>query len=298
MNETMGAAMTGNGWASDSGGVVDHDEIDAREVVERYLEGRLPADEAAQFEEHSLACPRCLDRLEGEEALRRGIKGLAAQDLTATAVRATFLARLLRSRALPWTVAILGVAALLPSLYWARENGRLESELAAERSARQGPEASARSREVELRSRAAEAEGRANAERRERERLQAELDRATGPRTDLVSATLSPERSALSPNAEPSTRISVSRSTEWLVLSLELDLAERSAYRATLSAPGGANLWSGAGLVPDEQGTLHLALPTALLPAGDLSLRVDGVGETGGRPEPVARFSFRVAHVR
>ncbi len=298
----MGTLATGITWALGSGGAVDHTEIDAQQIVERYLAGRLPPAEAARFEEHSLACPECLDRLEAADALRRSLRAVAVEEVAAGVVRATLLARIVRSRVAPWALGFLFVAALLPSIYWARESERLDAELAAaratpsvtaarpaERAAR--PEASGEI--AALRAQIAEGQVRAEADRREREKLAAELAQARSPRINLAVVPLSPERSAPTRGAPPSTRLALAPGMEWVVLALELDASEYSSYRATLDGPGGASLWRGSGLVPDAEGTLNMALPAALLPTGDLALSVEGLA-ANGKPVPVASFSFRI----
>ncbi len=291
---------------------MDHAAIDELQVVERYLAGRLPADEATRFEEHSLACPECLDRLEVAETLRRGLRGVAAQEVTAGMVRATLLARIARSRAASWALGFLFLAALLPSFYWARESGKLEAELAAARPAgtasptnaapqnRPGPRTAPPETPGEiaaLRAEIAASKERAEAERQERLRLAAELARAQGPRINLAVVPLSPERSAPGPLSPPSTRIALAPGMDWVVLALELNTSDHPSYQATLAGSGGATLWRGADLLPDASGTLNVALPAALLPNGDLALDISGL-PSKTRPTPVARFVFRVSRSR
>jgi len=297
---------------------VDHAEIDAQQIVERFLAGRLAPAEAAQFEEHSLACSECLDRLEAADALRRSLKAVVAEEVATAVVGASLLARISRSRAAPWALGFLFLAAFLPSIYWARESGRLDAELAtatAENAANRANAARANrpaqsatppsnsgetpetSEIAALRAQIAAGEKQAEADRREREKLAAELAQAQSPRINLAVVPLSPERSAPTSGTPPSTRLALAPGTEWVVLALELDASDHPSYRATLAGPDGATLWSGSGLRPDAQGTLHVALPAALLPTGDLTLRIEGLASQS-KPVPVASFSFRVARTR
>lgn len=48
--------------------------LDVVELAEAYLLNRLPAPEAAAFEEHYLACPRCAEILEREQGLHDAIR--------------------------------------------------------------------------------------------------------------------------------------------------------------------------------------------------------------------------------
>src|SRR4051794_16643358 len=109
----MGRAVAGS--TEGQGAVMDHAYIDDQQVAERYLLGQLPPAEAARFEEHSLACAECLDRLEAAEKLRLGLRAVAARGVVAEAVKLSLLARLVRSRLAPYGLLLLFLAVVLPS---------------------------------------------------------------------------------------------------------------------------------------------------------------------------------------
>jgi Putative zinc-finger len=255
---------------------MDHAYIDEHQVAERYLLGQLPPAEAALFEEHSMVCPECRERLETAEKLRLGLRAVAARDATAEVVKLSLLARIVRSRLAPAGLLVLFLAALLPSgLLW-RRIGRLEGELAASRAVqRRSPEPAPRP----------------TADPGERERLAAELEKARAPRVNVPIVSLSPERSG--PGGAPSTRLSLPPSTEWVVLSLELAAVEHPSYRATLIGPDHRTVWQGSDLRPDAQDTLTIAFPAARLQDGDFTVRVEAL-PTRGEPVPVADYTFRL----
>lgn len=267
---------------------MDHSYIDDHQVAELYLLGRLSPEEAARFEEHSMSCPQCLDRLETAEKLRVGLRTVAAREVASEAVKLGLLVRLVRSRLAPFVLTALLLAAVLPAgLLW-RRAGRLEGELTRTREQLREE----RNRPATTPAPDPEAgalRGQLEAEHREKERLAAELEKAGAPRINVPVVPLSPERSA--PGSEPTTRISLSSSPELLVLLLELDALDFPAYRATVT--GGGTAWHLAHLRPDAQGTLTLALPATRLRPGDFTVRVEGV-PAQGRSAPVADFSFRV----
>ncbi|MES1245152.1 MAG: hypothetical protein ABUT39_26340 [Acidobacteriota bacterium] len=274
---------------------MDHSYIDDHQVVELYLQGKLPPEEAALFEEHSMSCSECLDRLETAEKLRLGLRAVAAREVAAEAVRVGLLARLMRSRLAPLALTALFLVAVLPAgLLW-RRAGRLEGELSQTREqlrqeiSRPAPASTPDPEVGALRSRLDEQSRQAEAARQERDRLAAELEKAASPRANVPVVPLSPERAA--PGAAPSTRISLASSPEILVLLLELDATDFPSYQATLT--GGQTSWNVSGLRPDSQGTLTLALPAARLQPGDFTVRVEGL-PAHGKPAPVASFSFRV----
>src|SRR5262249_1305564 len=47
--------------------------LDESDIAERYVTGRLSAEERAGFEAHFVDCARCLDRIEAAEGLRYGL---------------------------------------------------------------------------------------------------------------------------------------------------------------------------------------------------------------------------------
>jgi hypothetical protein len=270
---------------------MNHSYIDDHQVAELYLLGRLSPEEAARFEEHSMSCPECLDRLETAEKLHLGLRTVAAREVAAEAVKLGLLARLVRSRLAPFALTALLLVAVLPAgLLW-RRAGQLEGELTRTREQLQNernrpvPTPTPDPNDPEL----GALRGQLEAERQEKERLAAELEKAGEPRINIPVVSLSPERSA--PGSEPTTRISLSSSPKLVVLLLELDAADFPRFRATLR--GGGTVWHLADLRPDAQDTLTLALPATWLRPGDFTVRVEGV-PVQGRPAPVADFSFRV----
>lgn len=270
---------------------MNHSYIDDHQVAELYLLGKLSPEEAASFEEHSMSCPECLDRLETAEKLRLGLRTVAAREVAAEAVKLGLLARLVRSRLAPFALTALLLVAVLPAgLLW-RRAGRLEGELAQTREqlreelSRPMPTPAPDPNDPELGVLRSQLE----AERQEKERLAAELEKTGEPRINVPVVPLSPERSV--PGAAPTTRISLSSSPELLILLLELDATDFPSYHATLT--GGRTVWHLSHLRPDAQGTLTLALPATRLQPGDFTVRVEGL-PAQGRPAPVADFSFRL----
>ena len=105
---------------------MEHTEIEERQIVDRYVMGALPAEEAERFEEHYLSCPDCLDRLDLAESMQRGFRRAAGEDLAHLAAArqlavVAWLSRLGRSRQAAALVMALFVAAVLPAgLAWRR----------------------------------------------------------------------------------------------------------------------------------------------------------------------------------
>jgi hypothetical protein len=263
---------------------MDHTYIDDHQIPERYLMGRLDPEEREAFEEHTMVCAECLERLELAAGLRSGLQQTAALAVVRTGLLAA-LARLGRSRGMALAFTVLLLVALLPSgllLRQVREHAR---------AAHPAPDPR---KEAELQSaRQALADQRLQTarEREERDRLQGELSRALRPQANTPILTLAPERSAPGPRP-PAQRLELPRTPGWIVLALDLEAAEYPRYQVRLRGPGGALLWQGDGFEPDPQGTLTLSLPSTLLQPGDLTVEVDGL-PAKGKPVRAAHFAFR-----
>jgi hypothetical protein len=283
---------------------MEHEHIENGHVADRYLQGKLTPEEADRFEEHYLSCQECLGRLERAERLQRGLKRAAAEDAARLAAvrQAGFfaaLARLGRSRQAGLAVAALFIVLLLPAMLAYREFGRLGRELDQTREAlaareREGKAQAAAPTVVEDRAALdrTEAERRRledelNRERAARAGLEKDLAQARQPQANTPILSLSPERSV--GEAEPTQQVRLAPG--WIVLSLELDAPEYERYRVSL-LQGKKEVWHGDGLEPNAQDSLVVTLPTALLEPGDYAVRVEGT-PNGGRPAPVARFTFR-----
>lgn len=279
--------------------VMDHTEIEDRQIAELYLRGKLSPDEAAGFEEHYLHCQECLDRLETAEAMDRSFKRAAGQD--AARVAATrqlavlaWLSRLGRSRQLAALAMAVLVVAVLPGLLGLREVRERERELAAarsaleqerERAARAASEAGAKAgSEAEAKARRLQAELEASLRDRDRERQAREsaaeqLAAARRPQGNVPFLTLGPERGA----AEPTHRIHLRETPGWIVLELEVEPTGQPSYRAVLRDARGQELWRDERLELNERETLILSLHSTLLAPGDYTIEVAG-----------SRFRFRV----
>lgn len=233
---------------------MDHVTIEEENVAERYLMGQLTASEVTRFEEHYLDCPECLERLELSKRLCQGLKEIAAEEGTRLA-RTALLAWLARRG--PALQAVLGLALLTVVIVpWAL--------LAPEVSRLSG----------------------------EHEWLAGELAQALAPQTRTPVFSLSPERSG--PTEEPSTRITLRSTPEWVVLALQLPPSQSSAkYRVRLLGARGEPLWQSGQIEGDAAGRVTLSVHSTWLEASSYLVELDALTPTG-EPRPVARFAFGV----
>ncbi len=258
---------------------MDHVTIEESNVVERYLLGQLAAADAARFEEHYLDCPDCLEQLELSKRLCQGLKEVAAEEETRLAGAAVLAWLLRRGRGLQATLAAALLAVVI--LPWAL--------LVPEVSRLSG----------------------------EHQRLAGELAQALSPQARTPTYSLSPERSG--PGEEPSTRITLGTTPEWVVLALQLpppqspsptvafDAAD--SYRVRLMEAEGAfptrpgePIWHSGQIEPDAAGPfprrgtgeiLTFSVHSTWLEAADYVVELDALTPTG-ESQPMARFAFRV----
>lgn len=289
---------------------MNHQLIEEHQVVDRYLMGRLTADEMTRFEEHYLHCSQCLERLEVGEKMLRGLKRAVAQDVVETVVagRVGLLARLARSRRAGWMTALaVAVAVGIPAYLIHRQSVRLSEDLDKVRLAlrnQQDREATTGSSTASLEQQLAEKEIELAAQRQQfdeqlaaqqeaRQGLIDRLTRAFEPQLNFTVASLSPLRNS-GPGAQtPTYVIRLSDEPEWVPFSLLLDEPRFETYRVSLIQDRDQEVGRFNGLTPDDRDALGLGLHSTRLEAGDYLARVFATPAVG-EPEQVADFAFRV----
>jgi hypothetical protein len=270
----------------------DHRIIDAENIAERYVTGRLSAEEAALFEEHYLDCPACCARVEAAERLERGLKRLAEEAAAGVAVRPV--------PPLRWRLAAaaLFLLALLPAGYELREVVRLRGDLAQTRDAlAQAQKAAAGSPE-----RLAATETELEAARRdlaagekERATLAGDLAAARRPQAHLPVLSLTQLRGG--PSDTPVRTLTLPREPGWVALWVEPGGADFPTYRAALRNERGAMVFEESGLALNDLGALLVTLHSSSLPPGTYHLDLAGLPRSGP-PVSLARFPLRIAAAR
>ena len=289
---------------------MNHTEIEEQHIVDLYLMGKLPAEEAARFEEHYLSCPECLDRLEEAEPMQRGFKRAAGQDaarLAATRQLAVlaWLTRLGRSRQMAFLfLAFFAVAALPGGLAVRKiedqdrelEDTRLALQKERERSQAAGSQTAAEAERLRRELEASRSE--LAREQEVRAGMEDQLAQASGPQAIGGFLSLDAERGG-GPAGEPDLPVlHLSKTPQRIVLSLAIHPSGKPAYRVILRDPQGKETWRGEDLHEmegeDMGGLLSLSIPSRLLERqGVYTLTAEGLAP-GSQPVPAGRFSFRV----
>jgi hypothetical protein len=282
---------------------MDHSYVEEQDLAESYLAGRLSESERDAFEAHYFACETCLERLETAEGFREGMLQVAAEDLTLAAavrVRIGLLAGL-AALSLRHRLALAGallLLAVLPGLWLAGRNRGLERQLAAVSAGAERQRAA-----LETRLHALEQAGAGD-----RRRLAGELERerqaraaagtrervaARHPEVNVPIFLLAAVRSGEGVDREPVNQILLSATAGSVILTFEHATIDYPAYRASLHAADGKEIWQARGLHPDSRDTLVLLLPASMLQPGVYRLTIEGARD-GGKGSAVAACPFRV----
>lgn len=288
---------------------MDHHYIEEQNISDRYLLGKLPAEERARFEEHFIDCRECLDRLETTEDFRGALRAVAVEDAARGYAQAGLLARLLRiarlnnARRAALLLGVIMLLAALPLALWIIERDRARDDQAQFTSAelqRQYEESRQRAERLErelqdLQRHSGEQRGQLETqlerERQERARLAGELEKLKRPQAAAPVFILSVARSGGA--GPPVNRISLPRSAPRIILSPEMEPdPDLQSYRATLRTAGNRSIWSASNLRLDSKDALNLSFNTSLFKPGDYLLTLEGLTQQGSYV-PVAKYPFQ-----
>lgn len=288
---------------------MDHHYIEEQNIPDRYLLGKLPAEERARFEEHFIDCRECLDRLETTEDFRGALRAVAVEDAMRGFAQVGLLARILRKarlnnvrRAALLLGAIMLLAAM-PLALWIIERDRARDDQAQFTSTelqRQYEESRQRAERLERelqesQRHSAEQRGQLEAqlerERQERARLADELEKLKRPQVAAPVFILSVARSGGA--GPPVNRISLPRSAPRIILSPEMEPGpDLQSYRATLRTADNRTIWSASNLRLNSKDALNLSFNTSLFNPGDYLLTLEGLTQQGSYV-PVAKYPFQ-----
>jgi hypothetical protein len=263
---------------------MDHCEIENQNIAEKYVMGRLSEHECAEFEKHFLACATCVEAVEEISELRGGLV-MAGTEAWVCAQRVTPVSQILGR---PWMAAcavafVLLLVAVSALLF--RANLRLQREMDEMRVS--SSHIGVRVQELEDQAAAASSQVTPPAGNGAARRRSAGSGYGS-PRVNVPVFALSATRGSAESNV-----IAVSPSSEWYVLSIELERSpEYKSYRATIRSEQGQVRWVGVDLRPDRYDSLTMSFPSRFLSSGRYVMALEGMSPPGATL--VAEFSFRV----
>ena len=245
---------------------MDHALIDEDRWADRYVLGRLTAEEQQRFEEHFVGCPKCLDELEAVEGLRGSLRELPAGEAAPAPTRSPSFALA------PWLLAAasLVLAVGLSALFYA-DLRHARQELADSRGR------TARLEQLET-------------------RLQEDLRKTTEAEAPSAASVFTLNLTRGVETAQPENWIVLPKPSARIVLLFDRPPGPpETSYSVRLFGADGRPIGEAVRLAPSAEETLALSLPSGLLGAGDYVLTVDR-----GAPaeSPLATYRFRLVPAR
>ncbi len=287
------------------------EQIEQQQIIDRYLMGNLPPQEAARFEEHYLSCPQCMEQLEMGEKMLRGFKAIAVEETTEAASKRLSGGRPVLGmgwRGVLTIAAVLAGLIVLPPVLLFRHMGTLDDQLRAARQelsrTRQSGERDRQYLQQELDQTRSDLAGQQQAlqenqaqfdlqlaqERSARSLLSRDLAQAFQPQANTPVFPLNPVRSAAIGVTGPDQIVRLSSRPEWVVLSLELESPQSGAHQASLYRQGADRpLWQSSELLPNYMDALTVSFHSSFLQPGDYRLQVEAPSSAAG-----TSFTFRV----
>lgn len=239
---------------------MEHPGIDEDLLADRYVAGKLSAEERDRFEEHFFDCAACLEAIEVIHRFRNDLKEVGPSEPPAP-LPSSF------PRTATFLLAASLAAAVFSALYFYRE----------ERGARRELQAARRTSERAVPG----------------DRAGQEPDAARALRAAPLAAsvfTLNLTRGAGSP--EPDNRVSLGASPHWLVLLFDQPNDDAAGtYRVILKTADGKPLGASVDASATSSGLLAAGFRSDVLAPGDYALTVESTAP--GRPEPLATYRFR-----
>ena len=260
-------------------GEMDHESLQSSQIPDRYLMGKLSAEERSAFEEHFLDCPICLENLESLEGLRAGLRELSPRELPA----ARQVVRHASVR--PWrdpraaallAAACLALAVLTPALFFGelrRTRGELENARRTTNDAQREKVALTQALERQ---------------RTERARV-AGIASGIAP---MAASVFTLNRTRGSSGGVPDSRIVLRDSREWIIFLVDRPAPpDFGSYQARISTPDRRPIGDPVAANAASGEMLAVGLPPGLLHAGDFILSVEGLGP--GSARELATYRFR-----
>ena len=292
---------------------MDHKYINEFDLVERYLMGRLAADETTEFEAHFVDCRECVDQMKTTRALVDGLRIVASEKAPETRGHEprgifSWLRHTSSRKSLAFAAGVLLLVALagaqvvsnqirrsrveagqakISSAGWER---RYEEERESSSLAEMRHQDSERELKTQLAQLRAELE---NEHKQNAEAITDDPGASKKPQINLAIFELKSTR-----GSEPSTgalnELILPRSPANFVILVPLGgEGSYETYRTTIVNDRKHLIWKESGLRPNRYNSLTVGFNSTFFRAGDYVLRVEGVAEDG-RTSVVGEYSLRV----
>ena len=292
---------------------MDHKYIDELDLVDRYLMGRLAAEETARFEEHFVDCLQCVDRLKTTKALMAGLRFVTSNQATAAHSYGPrgpyeYMRQVISRKSFAWAagvlllVALAGVLVVSNRIHLSQVKADEARSAAAQWQRRYEEERQSSSladskhqeSEHELTGQVAKLRTELENERKPKPtKLPNEYGVPKRPQINFKTFVLESTRGS-KPSSDSINELNLPSSPTSFSISLVLE-GEKGydSYSMTILDGQKQPIWKGRGFKPDRYNQLSMGVNSTFFRRGDYLLELEGVagdGSTSG----VGKYSFRV----
>jgi cell division protein FtsL len=289
---------------------MEHEEIDKYNLIDRYLMGKLLAEENAGFEEHFVDCPQCIAHLQTTKNFMQDLRFVAAEQalkIDHHQPKKAFwhFLQILLGRPLAIAMGCLLIAVAISAFFVVNHTRRLRAEInQAESLSKQWEQRyeqaiSADRKHQETESQQAEQlralEARLKDEEAQRAKIAAEFGSRMNPEGNLPLFVLASIRGGGPNTSEAINQITVPRSAAMFAFSIQLEEElQYKNYRITIIDDSNSLVWKSRSLTPDpELNFLSIWLKRERFRPGDYSLTVEGYKKEGGKAL-IGKYPFSI----
>lgn len=278
--------------------LMDHKYIDDLDIVDRYLMGRLGAEETSEFEEHFVDCEHCVDRLKFTKALIEELRlvGIGQTQEAEERNRGGFWVKHRKALALAAgfisLIALVGVFFALNQVRRARAeadqariaSAQLERRYKEERQSFAIAESGNQEREHALNEQLSQLKTQYEDARKQ----------AAAPSDEINVPILAPTSTRARETLPSSNILDLPASPSSFIISLALE--EETGYRhyrMTIRGSEHQLIWNRSGFKRNNLDSVSARLNSTRFKPGDYLLTLEGITAHGGS-EVVGQYSFRL----
>lgn len=292
---------------------MDHYYVEQFDLVDRYVMGKLPAEESARFEEHFLDCPQCIERLKTTEDFLQDLRLVTIEQASQTDGNQTKrlhepFSQSLSSKTLALTAFFLLVIAIAGTILIVNQMQLLRSEVneakrdSAEWQRRHDEQMQAdtlsdkmlEETKRELTARVIELEARLQNEQGQEAKEAAASGDWASPQINVPIVALNTVRGGEPNSSAAINEIVLSRSPSSFLIILSLEGEQRHEdYRVTIRDSNHQLILKRRGLVPDPYNSLTIRFDSRFFRPGNYSLTVEGLSAKGASSQ-IGNYPLRI----
>jgi hypothetical protein len=276
---------------------MDHNYIEKFDLIDRYLMGKLAAEESAPFEEHFVDCPECIDRLKTtkdflEDLRLVTVREASKSDNYRTAGLLSYISQASSRKRLALAVTCMLTVAIAGTFFVLNQMRRFRSEVNEAKSAsaqwERRYEEEQRSASLSEQKREEIEQGLTEQVRKLEAKLQDEQKRSadmanepgwwTRPGINVPVFALNSVRSGNQNSSETINELPLPRSPMGFVISLGLEGETKyKDYRITIFDDRNKSIWRRGGFKPDRHNSLSIGFNSSFFRPGKYLLKVEGI---------------------